>query len=102
MSRSTITRFKLQRLFFCLVVFKLRSDDFRNIESLNNVTSQYLRTGRSSSLRPSKSSSLVKVFVNWLGSKTYCRTNAAVGKSAFCRPDREAIGSENIEGGLIG
>ena len=39
-------------LFGCL--FKLRSDEFKNIGSLNNVIPQYLRTGRFSGLRPGR------------------------------------------------
>ena len=69
-------------LLFGWLFFKLCSNDFRNIGSLNNVTPQYLRTGRSSGL--------VEVFVGWLGSKTYRRTNAAVGRNAFRQLDGEA------------
>ena len=53
-SRSPITKLESNVLLFGWL-FKLRSDDFRNIGSLNNVTPQYLRTGRSSSLRPGRS-----------------------------------------------
>ena len=78
-------------------LFKLSSDNFRNIESLNNVTPQYLITGKFSSLRFGRHSGLVKVFAGWLGSKTYCGTNTAVGKNAFCQPNREANRLGEIE-----
>ena len=68
---------------FRLIVFKLHSNDFRNIGSLNNVTPQYLRTGKSSDFRPSRS----LCWLAWF--ETYCRTNAAVGKNAFCQLDGE-------------
>ena len=53
-SRLPITRLE-SNVFLFSWLFKLRSDDFRNIRSLNNVTSQYLRTGRSSGLKPGRS-----------------------------------------------
>ena len=61
--------------FFCLVILTFCFDDFRNIESLNNVIFQYLRTGRSSGLRLNRS----LCYLAWF--ETYCRTNAVLKKT---------------------
>ena len=85
-------------LFFCLVVFKLCSNDFRNIKSLKNVTPQYFRTGRFLDLRPSRSF----CWLAWF--ETYCRINAALEKiwvpqiKTWCKSNS----LEKIKEGLIG
>ena len=53
-SRSSITRLE-SNVFLFGWLFKLRSNDFKNIGSFNNVTPQYLRTDKFSDFRPGRS-----------------------------------------------
>ena len=74
-------------------LFALRFHNFRKMRNLNNVKPQDFRTGKSSGLRPARSSDLVKVFIDWFGSKVIAEPTQLWEKHEFCRskPDRETI-----------